>query len=193
LSSAEIDISFLPATDTGSPPLVTEHVYPDIICGPPLSQQTSRSRDLEPSVDVSGVVSIGGLGQKSTKDRLETFRWHLRGNRLPDDENNYTKAGWIWVANRLNAQSELIRKFQLAVVIECLQPLDPFKTSVAIRGKLRRGWYIFKFGYSEAPPTVLTHQPSQALVELGPLVETLAMDISSLNEAPVPGEWQFLS
>ena len=91
LSSAEVLLSFLP-TKTCQP-YVTEHLYPDILCGPPLSQRKFRNRDVEPSVGAYG-ASVGGVGFKDTMDWEKTFRWLLRGSRLPDDDRLYTTAEW---------------------------------------------------------------------------------------------------
>lgn len=92
LSSAEVHLCFLPS-DAGSSPNITEHLYPDILCGPPLSQQKSRKTDVEPTVEAMG-ASVGVGGIHSSAEWSQTLRWLLRGSRLPDEQNLYTKAEW---------------------------------------------------------------------------------------------------
>ena len=92
LSSAEVHLSFLPS-NAGPPPSITEHLYPDILCGPPLSQRKSHKKDIEPTVEAMGTsVGIGGVHNSAEWSR--TLRWLLRGSRLPDDQNLYTRAEW---------------------------------------------------------------------------------------------------
>ena len=92
LSSAEVHLCFLPS-DAGPPPSITEHLYPDILCGPPLSQQKSRKKDIEPTVEAMG-TSVGVGGVHFCTEWSKTLRWLLRGSRLPDDQNMYTRAEW---------------------------------------------------------------------------------------------------
>ena len=92
LSSAETHLCFLPS-DAGPPPNITEHLYPDILCGPPLSQQKSRRNDIEPTVEAMG-TSVGLGGIHNSAEWSKTLRWLLRGSRLPDEHNLYTRAEW---------------------------------------------------------------------------------------------------
>ena len=184
LASAEICLSFL-VGDDGSPPSVTEHIYPDLLCGPPISQQRSRNIVLEPSVEAFG-TSIGGLGVHNSVDWSKTHRWLLRGSRLPDEQNSYTRASWAWKANKLNEQNELIRAFQLAVVLAQSQP--SIKIRIAIEGKLERNRWKYKFGGRD-------HEPQNATSlelplrddDLSPVIKELAEEIHRLNVAFVPG------
>lgn len=92
LSSAEIHLCFLPS-DEGYTPNRTEHLYPDIQCSPPLSQQKSRKIDVAPTVEAMGAsVGVGGL--HGSAEWSKTLRWLFRESHLPDDQNLYTKAEW---------------------------------------------------------------------------------------------------
>ncbi|KAL6712942.1 hypothetical protein ACLMJK_009497 [Lecanora helva] len=183
LSSAEIRLSFLPC-DTGCPPNVTEHVYPEVLCGPPIAQQKSRNVSLEPSLGFSG-VSFGGLGLHDTADWARTHRWHLRGCRLPDEQNSYTLVSWTWKANRLNAQNELIPAFQLAVVLMHQKPL--IKVSLAIEGKIERGLWRGRFGKRvRKPQDVIELALCRQDVDFSAVVNGLAQEIIHLNTVPNP-------
>ncbi|MCJ1460518.1 hypothetical protein MMC28_010900 [Mycoblastus sanguinarius] len=183
LSSAEASLCFLPSS-AGPSPNVTEHLYPDILCGPPLSQHKSRNNNIEPTVEAMG-ASVGGVGIHNTAEWSKTLRWLLRGSRLPDAQNLYTKAEWSWQANKLNEQSELKRAFQLALVLAHSEPR--LNVTVAIKGKLRQGWRRYTFGYSKDPPKVVQLELScPQNIELASIVETLAAEIARLNTVPVP-------
>lgn len=92
LSSAEAHFCFLPS-EKGLSPNITEHIYPDILFGPLLSQHKSRNFDIEPTVEAMG-TSVGGVGVHKTAEWSKTLRWLLKGSRLPDEQNFYTKAQW---------------------------------------------------------------------------------------------------
>ena len=187
LSSADINLSFLQSS-AGSLPSVTQHVYPDLLCGPPLSQQHSRDIRLEPEVNAGSIGSIGGLGWQNHQERTEMFRWHLKGNRLPDDEHLYTKVGWIWQANPLNQQNELNRGFHLAVVVEDLDDQKALRTQLEIGGKLRRsGWRKFRFRPPAADLTA-TIRLSQESKEFQRVIEELSARIRSLNAVSIQGK-----
>lgn len=89
-----------------------------------------------------------------------------------------------WQANKLNEQSELKRAFQLALVLTDSEPC--INVTVAIKGKLQRGWRRFTFGYSMDPPKAVQVVLYPRAVELASRVETLAADIVRLNTLAVP-------
>ena len=187
LSSADINLSFLQSS-AGSSPSVTQHVYPDLLCGPLLSQQHSRDIHVEPEVNAANLGSISGLGWQSHRERTEMFRWHLKGNRLPNEEHLYTKVGWIWQANPLNEQNELNRGFHLAVVVENLDDAKVLRTQLEIGGKLRQlGWRKFRLRPPAESPTAtirLLHESK----EFQQLVEDLSTRISNLNTTSIKGK-----
>lgn len=182
LSSSECCLRFLPLT-AGPSPSVTEYIYPDVLCGPPLAQRVSRNHNLEPTVEIMG-TSIGGVGVHGSAERLKTLRWHLRGSRLPDEENIYTRASWAWQANRLNEENELVRAFQLAVVLAHSEP--SIGVTLAIDGRLRRGFRKFKFGSFKAPHTATELELRPCDAELSSVIEGLAEEITRLNKCPIP-------
>ena len=150
LSSAEVNLCFLPAEASADPPLpppnVTKHLYPQLLGGPPLSRHTSRSNDIEPTVEAMR-TSVGGVGIHNTTELSKTFRWFLQGSRLPNEQNSYTKAEWSWEANNPNEQSEIKRAFELALVL--LHSGPRIDVMVSIKGRLRhltQRWrtYIFR-------------------------------------------------
>lgn len=182
LSSAEVQLCFL-HSDTGPSPHVTEYLYPDILCGPPLSQHKAHSHNIEPNVQVMG-TSVGGVGMHRNAEWSKTHRWLLRGSRLADQQNYYTRAEWSWEANKLNEQSELRRAFQLAIIIAHSEPR--IRVTVTIKGKLRHGWRRFKFDNFKDRPEAVHLELCREGVELESMIRTLAADITSLNMAPVP-------
>ena len=53
----------------------------------------SRKKDIEPTVEAMGTsMRVGGV--HFSTEWSKTLRWLLRGSRLPDDENMYTRAEW---------------------------------------------------------------------------------------------------
>ncbi len=182
LSSSEIRLHFLPLT-AGPSPCVTEYVYPDVLCGPPLSQRVSRNQNFEPTVEIMG-TSVGGVGVHGSAEGLKTLRWHLRGSRLPDEENVYTRASWAWHANRLNEENELVRAFQLALVLAHSEP--SMGVTLAIEGRLRQGLRKFNFGFRNAPQTATSLELRPCDVELSSIIEGLAEEITRLNRCPIP-------
>ena len=89
-----------------------------------------------------------------------------------------------WQANKLNEQSELKRAFQLAIVLADSEPR--INVTVAIKGKLQRGWRRYTFGYSKDPPKAVQVELCPQAVELASIIETLAADIARLNTLAVP-------
>ena len=185
LSSAEIHLCFSHSED-GPSPNVTEHLYPEILCGPPLSRHKTRNRDIEPSVEALS-TSVGGVGVHNTDEWSETLRWQLRGSRLPDEHHAYSKAEWSWQANRWNEQSELRRAFQLGMVITHCEP--KIKVTLSIKGRLRdgiRGFRIFKLVESKRSQTAVHVEFSPKKVELESIISTLAADLADLNTVAIP-------
>ncbi|CAF9932866.1 MAG: hypothetical protein HETSPECPRED_008466 [Heterodermia speciosa] len=187
LSSAEIHLCFY-HSEQGPWPNVTEHLYPEILCGPPLSRHKTRTRDVEPSVEALS-TSVGGVGVHNIDEWSETFRWLLRGSRLPDEFHGYSKAEWSWQANKWNEQSELRRAFQLGMVITHCEPR--LKVSVSIKGRLRDGFRdglrIFKLVESKRSQTDVHVEFSQKKVELESIISTLAAELANLNTEAIPG------
>ena len=186
LSSAEIHLCFS-HSEAGPSPNVTEHLYPEVLCGPPLSRQKTRNRDLEPSIEALS-TSVGGVGIHNTVEWSETLRWLLRGSRLPDEHHAYSKAEWSWQANKWNEQSELRRAFQLGMVITHCEPR--VRVTVSIKGRLRdglrNGLRIFKLVESKKSPTAVHVEFRQKDVELDSIIQTLAADIADLNTIAIP-------
>ena len=189
LSSAEINLSFLQSS-AGSLPSVTQHVYPDLLCGPLLSQQHSGDVHLEPEVNAGNFGTISGLGYQSHKDRTENVRWHLKGNRLPDAEHSYTKVGWIWQANPLNEQNEINRGFHLAIVVEDMGAENALRTQLEIGGKLkqlRSGWPKFQLRAPIKRPTVKISLLQESN-EFPKVIKELSAKIRSLNATSIQGK-----
>ena len=185
LSSAEIYLCFSHSED-GPSPNVTEHLYPEIICGPPLSRHKTRNRDIEPSVEALS-TSVGGVGVHNTDEWSETLRWQLRGSRLPDEHHAYSKAEWSWQANKWNEQSELRRAFQLGMVITHCEP--KIRVTMSIKGRLRdrlRGVRIFKLVEPKRSQTAVHVEFSPKDVELESIIATLAADLADLNTVVIP-------
>ena len=186
LSSAEIRLCFS-HSEEGPSPNVTEHLYPEILCGPPLSRHKTRNRDVEPSVEALS-TSVGGVGIHNTVEWSETLRWLLRGSRLPDEHHAYSKAEWSWQGNKWNQQSELRRAFQLGMVITHCEPR--LRVTVSIRGRLRDGLRdglrIFKLVESKKSQTAVHVEFNQKNVDLESLISTLAADLADLNTVAIP-------
>lgn len=89
-----------------------------------------------------------------------------------------------WQANKLNEQSELKRAFQLALVLVDSKPC--INVTVAIKGKLQRGWRRHTFGYSKDAPKAVQVELCTRTLELSSMIETLAADIARLNTLAVP-------
>ena len=186
LSSAEIHLCFSHSKE-GPSPNVTEHLYPEILCGPPLSRHKTRNRDIEPSVEALS-TSVGGVGVHNTVEWSKTLRWLLRGSRLPDEHLVYSKAEWSWQANKWNEQSELRRPFQLGLVITHSEP--KVRVTVSIKGRLRAGLRdglrILKLVESKKSQTAVQVEFSQKNVELDSIISTLAAELAALNMAGIP-------
>ena len=90
LFTARVYLGFQPDR-TGACPHVTHHIYPDVLCGPPISQPSSSSYSLMPSIEGGG-VSIGNVGVSGSSQSLREVRWRLKASRLPDHDDNYTSA-----------------------------------------------------------------------------------------------------
>ena len=134
LSSADVTFSFLPLT-YGPSPKVTEHVYPDILCGPPTSQRIVSSQKMEPTIEAMGVTA-GGIGMSKSSEQVKTLQLHLRGSRLPDEQNDNTKASWTWQSSKVNSETELIRGFELGLVLDHPEPSMRVSTTITDdRGK----------------------------------------------------------
>ena len=124
--------------------------------------------------------SAGGVGIHGTRDWSLEDRWQLRGSRLPDEQNLYTKVEWAWKADKLNEQSELRRAFELALVL--LHPEPCIKVTAAIRGQLlQKRWRHFTIFTPKDPPKVSELELYPEYVELSSTVETLETDIVRLN------------
>lgn len=78
----------------------------------------------------------------------------------------------------------LKRAFQLAPVLVHSEP--SINVTVAIKGKLQRGWRRYTFGYSKNAPKAVQVEFRTRTVELSSMVETLAADIARLNTLAVP-------
>ena len=89
-----------------------------------------------------------------------------------------------WRANKLNEQSELKRAFQLALVLVDSKPC--INVTVAVKGKLQRGWRRYTFGYSKDAPKAVQVELCTQNIELSSMIETLAADIARLNTLAVP-------
>ena len=186
LSSAEIHFCFYHSVE-GPSPTVTEHLYPEILCGPALSRHKTRNRDVEPTVEALN-TSVGGIGVHDTVEWSKTLRWLLRGSRLPDEHHAYSKAEWSWQANKWNEQSEIGRAFQLGMIITHCEPR--VRVTVSIKGRLRdglrHGLQIFKLVESGRSQTAVHVEFSQKDIELESIIPTLAADIANLNAVAIP-------
>ena len=181
LASAEIKLDFLPITP-GPSPNVTEHVYPDKICGWPIDQHVTQSQSLQPELEIMG-QSVGGIGMNRSADYSKTSRWHLRGSRQPDEHHDFTKASWLWQANKANKESEMIRAFQLAIILGHSEP--SVKVVTTVDGRLRHGLRRFRFKSGKVPEAI-SIELRQCNIELDTIVETLAQEIARLNLNPIP-------
>lgn len=187
LASAEIDLEFLPTTP-GPSPNVTEHVYPDIICGSPIDQHVTQSLSLQPELDIMG-QSVGGIGINRSADYSKTSRWHLRGSRLADNKHDFTKASWIWQANKANRENEMIRAFQLAIILHHSEP--SIKVVTKVDGQLRDGFRRFRFKSAKAPKVAIPIELRQSNSDLDTIVETLAQEIARLNLNPISRQYTY--
>lgn len=189
LASAAINLDFLPMTP-GPSPNVTEHVYPDIICGWPIDQHVTQSHSLQPELDIMG-QSVGGIGMNRSADYSKTSRWHLHGSRLADERHDFTKASWIWQANKANEESEMIRAFQLAIILYHSEP--SLKVVTTVEGRLRHGMRRFIFKSSKVPDVAIPIKLRQSNIDLDKIVETLAQEIVRLNLNPIPRQYTSFS
>lgn len=89
-----------------------------------------------------------------------------------------------WQANKLNEQSELKRAFQLALVLPDTEPR--INVTVSIKGKLRRGWRRYTFGYSKDPAKTVQVNLCPRPIELASMIENLAAEIARLNTLSIP-------
>ena len=188
LSSASIRLDFQPL-NTGCSPTVTKYIFPDILVGPPLSRQISQSHGFEPTVEILG-QSVSGISLSRNAEYSKVSRWHLRGSRLPNEENYYTTASWTWQANKANKENEMIPSFHLAMILE--HPEPSMKVTVAIEGELRQGqWRRWKYNSSKGLPNTVPFRIHQCGVELEPIISELSKEMIRLNTAPIPRKYLF--
>ena len=145
LASADVHLTFEGHdTDSSPPAIVTEHVHPSVICGPPLSHKQRRDRTCLPQADVSGIVTLGGLGSATSTDWESTSRWIFQSHASRADGsayNYYTKVIWTWQANKYNKQNELKPPIFMGIVINHWG--QPFKTRLEIDAKSMEGFHRY--------------------------------------------------
>ena len=185
LASADVHFHFEgDDDDTANPPAVTEHVYPKIMCGPPLTHNRTRNHAMKPEAEVSGFLAFGGLGSETSRNWEDTRRWMFQSHRAQADNTipYYTKVRWTWEANKYNPQSELKHPMQMGVVIE--HSGSPFKTKLIIHGKSAKGLRRYKI--TTAQPTYRKfHPPVGALADIASAVESLEAEIEEQNRKKV--------
>ena len=187
LSSAEVELSFVSVDTSVEPPsVVTEHVYPLMIHGPPTTRARNTSREIKPHLEAFGVTA-GGLGISMDAQSTETAQWTLETVLKADKDQLSTIVSWLWESNALNPYKELVPPRNVAVVIEhsnCKFQMN-LKIDARLRNESKRLFWLLR---SRPKTRTVADFSGQGDVDLEPVVKGLKDEIHRLNALSIRGE-----
>ncbi|MCJ1463363.1 hypothetical protein MMC07_001970 [Pseudocyphellaria aurata] len=183
ISCAEVKLSLVSVDPDIQAPAVTEHVYPSIIHGPPVTRERSTNREVKPEIEGYG-VSLGGIGGSADHQSSQTAHWTLTGAALKG------VASWTWEANPLNPYKELVTTARsIAVVIE--NSKCKFQMDLKIEANLcEKSKNLFLRFQSRPKPTTtdVDFSVGHGENDLEPFIAGLEKEIHRLNALSVSGE-----
>lgn len=186
LSSAEVELSFVSVDSGVSPPAVTEHVYPSMIYGPPITRARNTNREMKPQFEALGVTA-GGIGVVADDQLTQTAQWTLGGVLKADKDQLCTIVTWLWESNALNPYKELVPPRNVAVVIEhskCKFQMD-LKIDARLRDTSKRLFLLLR---SRPKTRTIADFSGQGDADLEPDVKLLEDEIHRLNALAIQGE-----
>ena len=182
IASAEMKLDFGRISEEKKecrPPMV-ERVYPSMMCGPPIIQKSTHDTSVMPQAEVSGFVSLGGVGATSKHDDEIARRWILTACKSLSDVSSgmYSRVLWTWKANEHNRQDELKRETVTGIVVFHWD--QPFRAQMNIDAKLAQGFHRFFMRCVESQPRQF-NPPTGSIEDLSSLIGGLEAAIEAEN------------
>ncbi|KAK4225602.1 hypothetical protein QBC38DRAFT_482532 [Podospora fimiseda] len=115
---------------------LTEHFGPHLLTGPKTVQKESKSTSFVPTVELGGIVGLGGVGQSKDISRDRESQWTFMGRiRKLESSRCYTTLEWELSENELDHSQPHKPDYQTGFAFE--HNCRPVYMRVEIEGKLR--------------------------------------------------------